>query len=465
MSRETKLIKNTLIISIGTICPKLASLITLPLFTAYLSTQEYGTFDLINTLSFLFVPLATLQIQSAAFRYLIEQRTDNEAKKKTITNILIFLIPISLVALVGLFFILFKISFLTRILICAYFFLDAFNSALGQIARGMGRNLDYSISGLITSFVNVLLVCVFIFAFHSKLDGILLSLTLSTLISIVFLTIRTKYYLYIDFSQYDRKYLKELLKYSFGMVPNTLSQWVMNLSDRLIVTAFLGPSSNAIYAVANKIPSLFSLVQTTFSMGWLESASLAVNDCDSSEYYSRMFDTIFCLMTGLMALLISSTPVVFTLLIRGNYDEAYSQMPILYMGVYFSVISVFFGGIYVAHKKTKNQGITTTVAAAVNLVINLLLVNHLGIYAASISTMVSFLFLCIYRMIHIQTFQPIKYNFWKIGAGILILSGMGWLCYQQMIIFNVLNIVIAVAVFAIFNKSLISHLIKRKKSF
>ena len=81
MSREGKLVKNTMILSIGTFLPKLASFITLPILTECLTKDEYGTYDLIIVLVSLFLPAVTLQIQTAAFRFLIDVR-ENEEKTK-----------------------------------------------------------------------------------------------------------------------------------------------------------------------------------------------------------------------------------------------------------------------------------------------------------------------------------------------------------------------------------------------
>ena len=70
MKREEKLLKNTLILSIGTILPKLAVFITLPIYTKYLTKTEYGIYDLIASVVLFLVPLITLQIQDGIFRYL-----------------------------------------------------------------------------------------------------------------------------------------------------------------------------------------------------------------------------------------------------------------------------------------------------------------------------------------------------------------------------------------------------------
>ena len=78
MSRESALAKNTAILAIGVFLPKVASIIILPILTGYLTMEEYGTYDLITVLVSMLLPAVTLQIQTAAFRYLIDVRDDVE---------------------------------------------------------------------------------------------------------------------------------------------------------------------------------------------------------------------------------------------------------------------------------------------------------------------------------------------------------------------------------------------------
>ena len=51
MSRKTELAKNTAILTVGKLCTQCISFFLLPLYTAILSTEEYGTFDLLVTYS------------------------------------------------------------------------------------------------------------------------------------------------------------------------------------------------------------------------------------------------------------------------------------------------------------------------------------------------------------------------------------------------------------------------------
>lgn len=461
MSREGNLVKNTFIISFGTIIPKLASFITLPIITAGLSKAEYGTYDLINTLVALFLPLITLQIQAAAFRFLIEKRTDKVEISKIVSTIIIFIAGTSAVGLLCMFFALRKLSFIIRSMICVYFFVDVFVQALQQIVRGINKNKVYSESTILQSLINMILIVTFIKWKDLGLIGTILAITIACSCSVIFMLFYGGVIEYFSFKFFSKELLLRMLSYSWPLIPNSLSLWVMNISDRLIVTIYLGIEVNAVYAVANKIPSLFAVVQNTFTYAWQENASINSGDDDVTKYYSNVFDRIFCLLVGIMALLIAGTPILFRILIRGDYGEAYNQMPILFMGVFFSTLSSFLGGIYIAKKKTKSVGITTISASLTNFLINIIFVRLIGIYAASLSTVISYVFLVIYRMIDIQKFQKLELNKRRILLSILILVIMCFMCFKQHWLINLANIVLAMIVFSKLNIPLIKKIIQQ----
>ena len=464
MNREKQLVKNTAIIGFGTVLPKFMAVVSLPILTAGLTKSEYGTYDLINILESLLLPCVTLQIQAAAFRFLIDCRDKKDRSVEIVSNVLFFTVAATATALVVLFFCLYSLSLMSRLLVCAYFMFFILKSTEQQIARGMNKPAVYSTSAVVYSAVNVLMIVILVKFCTMGLNGALIALTAASFVTAIMLFARCNIAQYISLKTVSVKTIKEMLAYSWPMIPNSLSMWVMNLSDRLVLTLFLGVSVNAVYAVANKIPSLFTIVQSTFTLAWQESASMASSDDDAGKYYERTFDVVFCLMVGVMALLIAATPILFMLLIRGDYAEAYNQMPILFMGVFFSCIVAFWGGIYVAHKKTKSVGVTTTISAAVNLIVNLFLVHSIGVYAASISTVISYVLLAVYRMYDIQKFQPMKFNARKIFFGVAVLSVMCGLCFMQNMALNIVNMAIAIFVAIYLNKALIVKVLNKAKS-
>lgn len=464
MSREGKLAKSTFLLSIGTFLPKLASFITLPILTRYLTTEEYGTYDLITVMVSLLLSAATLQIQTAAFRFLIDVKNDKNEIKSIVTNVFTFILPTSFVAILILYFCLQGQAIQVRILICVYYLSDILVNAARQVSRGLSKNLVYSISAIISALGKMIFTVIFVWYFRIGLLGSVIALCVASALSFIFVFFKSKLYLYIDVLLISWSKIKELLKYSWPMVPNSMSMWVMRVSDRLVVTFCMGVSANAIYAVANKIPSLLTLAQNTFTMAWQENASIAVKDDDVDAYYASMFKVVYDLMAGSLGLLIAATPILFALLIRGGYDKAYYQMPILLLALFFYSMCAYLGGIYVAYKRTRSVGITTIAAAACNLVVDIALIEYIGLYAASGSTLVSYLFLLIFRMNDVRKIVKIQYPYVHLFLVLVILVIESVLCFQRNFYLNCINFAIGVVVFCILNRGLVKTvLIKVEK--
>lgn len=465
MSREGKLAKNTLILSIGTFLPRLASFVTLPILTGYLTQTEMGTYDLITVLESLFLPTVTLQIQAAAFRFLIDVRDDEEKIKEIVTTITAFMVPASLISLALLYFCMGRTTSSIRILICLYFLADIFANAARQVCRGLNENMEYSISAIVSALGKMIFAVICVYYLRAGLKGTVVALLMSSLFSLLYLVLRAKVYRYVQPGYFSKKKLIEMLRYSWPMVPNSMSAWVMRVSDRLVVTFFLGVEMNAVYAVANKIPGLLTVAQNTFTLAWQENATVVSKDRDASEYYSHMFRTMFDLMAGFFGLLIAATPILFKLLIRGDYAAAYNQIPILFMAMFFFTMSTFLGGIYVAYKESKSVGITTTAAAACNLITDIAAIRWIGLYAASGSTLISYLFLFIYRSIDVQRIVKVKYSLTHVLTILAIMTCESVMCFMQIPMLNVINLVLGCVVFMVINKSFVRAVLRKGKAY
>lgn len=442
MSKEKELIRNTIILAIGTMLPKVAVFITLPIYTKYLTQTEYGVYDLIATIVSLIIPIITLQIQLAVFRHLIGEK-ELVAKKRIITTSLVFVTFTSCITVLLALFLFRDVSWGLKITIIIYFILDTYKLLILQISRALNYNKHYAISSIIDSFANLILVIPFIVFWNLGLQGLLLSITLSTLIGLLYLIKKCNIKEYVDFRLYSKESLIDLLKYSVPMIPNTVSWWIVNTSDRLIITGFLGIDKNAIYAASNKIPSIYNLVFNAFVMAWQESTSRNAEQKDVSEYYSSTFSYLYNFLVGGIIVLISITPILFNILIDESYAEAFYQIPILYMGLFFSSFGSFYGGIYVGLKNTKKIALSSGLAAIINIIINLFLVQTCGLYAASISTLISYFIIMIYRAVDIQKEIKIKYNFINIFLGLIVIAIS---CMSIYILKNVVGIIVGILV-------------------
>ena len=454
MSREAKLVKNTLVLSIGTFLPKFAAFITVPVLTACLSKEQYGIYDLITILVSLILPVATLQIHTAGFRFLIDHKNDRNLAKLYFSNILAFVIPVATVSLGILYVFLPVADVRIKLWVLVYLFFDTIVTEVGQITRGLSQNLDYSISSIVYAAAKMLLTVLLVEFLRYELLGAVIALAVSPIMSLLFLAIKIRIFELVDFSMISRSVLKEMLSYSWPMVPNNLSGWVMRVSDRFVVSYYMGLSSNAVYAVANKIPHLLLLAQNSFAMAWQENASIASKDSDAGKYYSKMFMIMTNFYSGCLGLIIACTPILFRLLIRGDYKEAYPQMPVLFLAMFFSCMASFQGGIYIACKATKSVGITTVFAALCNLVVDLALIRRAGLYAASGSTLVSYIVLFIYRMVDVRKYVKIKYDYPHLVLALAVIVTECVVCHINRPVFNILNLCLGITAFFFLNRQI-----------
>lgn len=462
MSREQALVKNTVILALGTYLPKLTTIVTLPILTGYLTMAEYGTYDLIVTLVLLLLPAVTLQIQSAAFRFLISHRDSKQMITEVVTNIFAFAIPASVLGLIITYVCLGNsLGKDTKLAILAYLLMDILYVGCGQITRGLGKNAVYASGAVVVSVINMLAVCLSLLAFSLGLNGVIGGMAISYAIGSFLLIVRVKIYRYWKWSAISWRKTKELLNYSWPMVPDALSNWVLSLSDRLVILQFLGVESNAIYAAANKLPNLVKTFQGAFVSAWQENAALSVEDQDAEDYYSKMMESVNGVIFGLTAGLIAFTPLLFSILIKGNYNDAYQQMLFLYIGMYFAGMASFLGGIYIAHMKTKSVGLTTLAAAGCNLIIHLATVKVIGLYAASISTLVSYALLFAFRLMDVKKFQKIRVNYGSFLVYLLVLCAMCAMAFARNIALNYLNLLLGVTSAVYVNRALVCIILKK----
>ncbi|MDO5393743.1 MAG: oligosaccharide flippase family protein, partial [Mycoplasmatota bacterium] len=397
MNKKKELAKNTIIIFLGKVCTQLISFFLLPLYTGYLSTKQYGTVDLIQTYVRLLVPLITIELEMGVFRFLIDARGREKDTKEVMTNnftiLFLSLFLFSVVYLVVTQFV--KIDY--RFLILFDVFICTITGNLLQVARGFGKTLDYSIACIITGVTTVLLNILLIVFMGMRVPGMVISMAVANGFGALYLFIKLKMYKYFKRELVDKLLIKKMVKYSAPLVPNSLSWWIVSVSDRSIVSAILGTAANGIYAVSNKFPTLLSSIFAIFNMSWCESATLHIDSSDRDEFFSDICNTIVKLFTSLGVGLIACMPFVFPILINAKYDAAYIYIPILTLGVVFNVCVSLYSSIFFAKKMTKQVASTSVMGAITNIVVNVLLIKYIGLYAAAFSTMIAYFIMMVYR--------------------------------------------------------------------
>ncbi len=453
MSKKKDLMKNTIIIFCGKVCTQLISFFLLPLYTGYLATKDYGIVDLITTYVTLLVPIITLELEMSIFRFLVDSRNkDKEIKKLMSNNFFILLIALSIFIILYLIVTSFW-KFDYRFLILIDIVICTLDGNFLQVARGMGKTLDFSISCIITGAFTIISNILLIAILKLGAVGMIASMTLANGLGALYLFVRLKLYSLINFKLVDKNLIKSMYRYSIPLVPNGISWWIVNVSDRTIISFVLGAAANGVYAISNKFPTILSSLLGIFNLSWSESAALHINSSDRDEFFSDVSNTITKLFTSLGVGMIACMPFIFPILINSKYNAAYNQIPILVLGAVFNVIICLYNGIYIAKKLTKQVASVTIIGAIVNILVNVVLIKYLGLYAASISTALAYFVMMLYRFIDLKKYMTIKYEKGLFIKTILIFSFSIILYYQNNLILNIINLLVVVIYAIILNKN------------
>lgn len=456
MNKKKQLAKNTIIIFLGKVCTQLISFFLLPLYTGYLTTSDYGIVDLITTYVTLLVPIITLELEMSIFRYLVDSRGKSKDEKKLISNNF-FILAYSLIIFIILYVIItcfwkfdYRWIILVNIIVCTL------SGNLLQVARGLGKTIDYAISCIITGLVTVCSNILLIVVFNMGAKGMIISMALANGMCSLYLFLRLGLYKKINFSLIDKSLIKGMYKYSIPLIPNGVSWWIVNVSDRTIISYVLGAGANGLYAVSNKFPTILSSLLGIFNLSWSESAALHINSSDRDEFFSDISNTVVKLFTSLGVGMIACMPFVFPLLINAKYSDAYNYIPILILGAVFNVAICLYSAIYIAKKMTKQVANTSIIGAVINIVVNILLIKYIGLYAASLSTAVAYFAMMLYRHFDLKKYINIKYEAGLMIKTVVIFTFSIILYYQHNLILDIINLIVVVIYAVLLNKDFLT---------
>lgn len=397
MNRSKELITNTAMIALSRISTQFISFLLLPLYTSLLSPSQYGIVDIVSTYVQILIPIFFLQIDQSGFRYLIEAGDDAWARTRIITNVIGVIVAQIVIMLVSFAIVMLYVEIDYCVYLLATVIVTAFSTTMLQVTRGLKQSRLYASGSFLTGALSIVLNVLLITVLNMGTEGILLSNICANLACILYLAARLKIHNYIRLELLDKKLIKKLLKYSLPLVPNAIFLWIINASDRTIVLAFLGTSQNGILSIAHKFPSVLIIIYNTFHVAWTESAIRYLKSMDGIRFFESIFRNAFRVFSSICLVIIAVMPFVFPLLINENYHVAYWQTPIFMLASLFSIIAGLYSVIYLCYEDTKNIAKTTVISAVIHIVIAIALINSIGLYAVSISSVIAYAFVAFYR--------------------------------------------------------------------
>lgn len=438
MGRYKYLIKNMGLLTLSNFATKLLSFFLVPLYTSVLSTGEYGTYDLFNTTISLLVPLLTLDIQEAVLRFSMDENADQNkiwcvGCRYSIVSCIIVFVGLLINRMTGL-------SPVLQQYEVEFFFLYSLTTFTGVIlyfSRGTGRIADLSVAGVLSSAVMISCNIFFLLILRIGLYGYFWASILGSAVQCIYLLIRAKIWKNFKEQKEDKTLKKEMTNYSKPMIANAISWWVNNASDRYIVTWLCGISVNGIYSVSYKIPSIMSILQNIFSQAWTLSATKEFDEKDKDGFFINVYNVYNFLLVIICSGLTFMDKPLAKLLFARDFYSAWEYAPFLMIGTIFSGMAAFLGGILSALKKSRLFAKSSIITAAVNTVLNVILVLFIGPIGAAISTAFAYFLMWAIRLNQIKKSIDLRVNLTRdlLAYAILVIQAVFLLMFESDTVF------------------------------
>jgi O-antigen/teichoic acid export membrane protein len=404
------------------------------------------------------VPFVTVQISDATYRWLLDAKDDQNKKNAAVSNGLFLL----LISSTGFFVICMVASLFLHIQYMYYFIVILLLSGLlpflQQVIRGLGNNKLYSFIGIANSLFLVIFNLIFILGLKMRLEGLLISTIIANIISILLISFKINLPKIFSFGLVSKKEMWAMLQYSWPLIPNMISWWLINEVNRFIILLKIGPDANGIFAISNRFPAIIIILNSIFMLSWQDHAIGAQKDEDKDAFYSKIFNVFMTLELSVVIFLTSISHYTVKYLIGPQFQDSWKYMPLLYLSVAFSSFAGFLGVGYLAAKKTRGIFTTSIISSVLNILISYLLIDKIGLYAPALGTLTGFVLMWLIRLYQTRHFFKLKLNYTTFFA--LLINALAFivLAAMQSTYLDITLIIIAILILITCNKQLVKFI-------
>jgi O-antigen/teichoic acid export membrane protein len=430
-----RLAKHSAVYGLGGIVSRLLGVLLLPLYTAYLSTSDYGKIETLVAGTAVLTIVLRAGISSAFFRFYFDS-PEPEARRTVLRTSFWFTMTTATAGLVaGLALAapiaeaLFGDSGDANLVRAAFVGLWAQMNyeQLTALFRVEERSSAFVLASLANIVVTVGATVLLVVVLDEGAIGVLVGNFTGTLVVYLALLGYRREQLGL---QLDRPLLREMNRFGLPLVPSALFLWATNFSDRFFLVTLTDAAEVGRYSLAVRIASAMVLLLTAFRTAWPAFAYSLEDDRDARRTYGFVL-TYLLFVTSWIALALSLlAPWLVRWLAPSNPDfwpAADVVPPLAFAAVVFGGYIVMAIGVGRA-RRTQFNWVVTGIAAAANVALNLALIPRYGMEGAAVATVLSYAVLFAGMTVNAQRVYPVQYQ-WRravtaVGAAVaLTLAG------------------------------------------
>jgi O-antigen/teichoic acid export membrane protein len=427
--RLGELARHSAIYGVGSLVSRFIAVLLLPLYTRYLSPADYGLIETLIALSAILTVLLAAGVKSAFFRFYFDEK-DDEGKRRVIRTSFWFTMAMGTAGLVAglvladpLSDLLFGTADHANLVRAAFVGLWAHVNyeQMTSLFRVEQRSVAYLIATLINLGLTVTATVLLVVVWDKGPIGVIVGNFTGTLLVYLGLLAYRREQLGLE---WDRGLLREMNRFGMPLVPSALFLWALNFSDRFFLVKLAGPREVGLYSIGVRLASAIILLLAAFRTAWPAFAYSIEDDREAARTYSYVLTYLVALTSWMaLALGVLAPWLVELLTTEEFYDAERVVAPLAFAAAAFGAYIVVVIGIGRARQTRSNWWITG-VAAAFNVVLNVVLIPEYGMMGAAVATIGAYAVLFLGMAWKAQRVFPVPYQGRRVATAFGVAVGL-----------------------------------------
>lgn len=409
--------KGSAVLVLSNICLKAINFFLLPLYTSYLTPTMLGVSDTITTFTGLLFPLLVMGLDSAYSAFYFDSR-DLDRDRKIYNTIRLLMLIVSIIPIIACLFskqisvVLFHHSdnWLVIVISLISVSINLWYLPLTLELRMKNRMTIFSVITVVSSLLMILFNVIFVTMLKLGIYALILTTAIVYFIQLILLLICIRQKFETKFI--DKNLIKKIYKFALPLVPIAIVTWILNLSDRYVLLYFHGEGVVGLYGIGSRLITVINMFISGVTTAYTTFAYSNVENKDAKKQYAMVLNILYVVLIG-VCFILSMFAVEVTQLAtaaENGYENAYKPIrDMMFAQVIYAISTITSYGIYFA-KKTYLSLISTSIAAIVNLVLNIIFIPEYGITAAAATTLIGYLIMFIMNYVFAQKYYKCDYG-------------------------------------------------------
>ena len=416
--------KQSMIYGVGTILVRAVSFVLLPLYTVFFTTAEAGYVYLLFT----FIAFAQVFYNhgmDSAFLKFISQN-DEDQRSVLNTSLIILLFSSGLFSFILCYFASSISSIYLGlvepfwIILCSIIlFIDVISSRIMAYLRVIDRPIYFSIISVLSVVVTIFANIYFITNLNLGIVGVLYGTLAGSLAR--FMLVLPLLLTGLNIKLYKFDLYKRMFRFGIPFFPAALFFMIMEMADRYLLLQLADIETVGIYSIGYKMGSVIMFLITGFNLAWQPLFHKEQQNKNRLEIFSTIstqFLAFMILVGGIISIwlpLIVQIPIGNgNTLIGESFWGSLQIIPVVMLSYIFYAAYILQMPSLYDGKNQKWSPLLRGLGAAINILLNLLLIPKYGGMGAAIATLLAYSIMFFTLFILNRKWLPISFNYGRI---------------------------------------------------